>query len=75
MYWNDINYDEMMTRAGWIVTLDVLKYFKLASFFGNATSWIVTLDVLKFKTQTKMIAQIHSWIVTLDVLKSQRVLT
>ena len=54
---------------GWIVTLDVLKWFAVNFFSTPLYGWIVTLDVLKLRYLTVRRNKNGGWIVTLDVLK------
>ena len=49
MYWNiyRLSYS-LYSSYGWIVTLDVLKFWSFIFYSEYNRGWIVTLDVLKY---------------------------
>ena len=49
----------MSDTPGWIVTLDVLKFYA-TSYVQLHTGWIVTLDVLKCYVEDKLAER--SWV-------------
>ena len=69
MYWNVYNQGTLKERAGWIVTLDVLKFAIKCKIF-NMFKLNSNIRCIEISLSSDLTLENVCWIVTLDVLKS-----